>query len=390
MVPSSSATGQERNEESSHDLTRHCRFASEWWRSWAWRAVRRPTIKPGQPGPAPGETNADPAKPGGRLENDPAKTPTTKAKLEKATFGSGCFWCGEAVFERIPGVKSVVSGYAGGNVPNPTYEMVSTGETGHAEVFQIAFDPAVVSYDKLLKVFWASHDPTTPNQQGPDFGTQYRSVIFYHNEAQKLAAQKSYQELTAKGVFFGPIVTQLVPMTAFYPAEAYHQDYYRRHKGAHVLPDVHRPQAQEAASHQMRGHPASVCGPPKGRGRASTSHNIRGCVWTRTCIGSSEGSRGGGGLDSRGRFRGPAMQRGRGGASCCPGEGGRPLALCTAGPRKRPSMTNSETPRRTPPSAATGVPPPSRGRERPGQQKRPHPRGESRGRGHVTRATYRS
>ena len=129
-------------------------------------------------------------------------------------------------------MKSVVSGYTGGTVPNPTYEMVSTGMTGHAEAFQITFDSNVVPYEKLLKVFWASHDPTTPNQQGPDFGTQYRSVIFYHNEAQKLAAQKSYQELAKNGVVLGAIVTQLVPMAAFYPAEAYHQDYYRKHKSA--------------------------------------------------------------------------------------------------------------------------------------------------------------
>ena len=194
------------------------------------------------PAPAPGQAKGDaPAEPG--KTTDPAKTadPKTgtaaktekaKPKMEKATFGSGCFWCGEAVFERIPGVTKVVSGYAGGNVPNPTYEEVSSGQTGHAEVFQVDYDASIAPYDKLLKVFWASHDPTTPNQQGPDFGTQYRSVIFYHNEAQKLAAQKSYQELTEKGAFFGAIVTQLQPMTTFYPAEAYHQDYFRKHKSA--------------------------------------------------------------------------------------------------------------------------------------------------------------
>jgi peptide-methionine (S)-S-oxide reductase len=173
--------------------------------------------------PATGET------PG---KSAPAKTEKAKVKTEKATFASGCFWCGEAVFERIGGVKSVVSGYTGGTVPNPTYEEVSSGQTGHAEAFQVEYDPSVVTYEKLLKVFWASHDPTTPNQQGPDFGTQYRSVIFYHNEAQKLAAQKSYQELTDKGTFLGAIVTDLKPAGPFYPAEKYHQDYYRKHPGA--------------------------------------------------------------------------------------------------------------------------------------------------------------
>ena len=162
----------------------------------------------------------------------PTEKAKTKGQLEKATFGSGCFWCGEAVFEHIVGVKSVVSGYSGGNVPNPTYEEVSTGQTGHAEAFQVTFDPAVVSYGNLLKVFWATHDPTTPNQQGPDVGTQYRSVIFYHNDAQKTAAQKSYQELMDKRTFLDAISTQLVPLATFYPAEAYHQDYFRKHKGA--------------------------------------------------------------------------------------------------------------------------------------------------------------
>jgi peptide-methionine (S)-S-oxide reductase len=183
---------------------------------------------------AAGAQTQDTASPATSKADTPAKTDKakSKAKLEKATFASGCFWCGEAVFERIPGVKNVVSGYTGGFVPNPSYEAVSSGETGHAEAFQIDFDPSVVSYDDLLKVFWASHDPTTPNQQGPDFGTQYRSAIFYHSEEQKTAAQKSFQALAEKGAFFAPIVTQLVPATAFYPAEEYHQNYYRKHPGA--------------------------------------------------------------------------------------------------------------------------------------------------------------
>lgn len=162
---------------------------------------------------------------------DAAKAKDT-GKTERATFGGGCFWCSEAVFERIPGVKSVVSGYAGGSVAFPTYQMVGTGLTGHAEVVQVEFDPAVVSYETLLKVFWKAHDPTTLNRQGDDFGTQYRSIILYHDDAQKQAALKSYKDLTARRAYRRPIVTELAPMTAFFPAEAYHQDYYRHHRSS--------------------------------------------------------------------------------------------------------------------------------------------------------------
>ena len=154
------------------------------------------------------------------------------AKTEKATFGGGCFWCMEAVYESIPGVKSAVSGYSGGFIKNPSYEMVCTGETGHAEVVQVTYDPKVVSYDKLLNVFWHSHDPTTLNRQGPDLGTQYRSIILYHTDAQKEAAQKSYKKLTDEAGFADPIVTDLVPMKVFYPADKHHQDYYRKNKRA--------------------------------------------------------------------------------------------------------------------------------------------------------------
>jgi peptide-methionine (S)-S-oxide reductase len=153
-----------------------------------------------------------------------------KPKSELATFGGGCFWCQEAVFERIPGVKSVVSGYSGGSVPNPTYQLVCAGVTGHAEVVQIEFDPEVVSFDKLLKIFWVAHDPTTLNQQGPDYGTQYRSVVLYHSEAQKKATVESIKELKAHKTYRRSIVTQVVPFEAFYPAEEYHQDYYRNHR----------------------------------------------------------------------------------------------------------------------------------------------------------------
>jgi len=149
-----------------------------------------------------------------------------QSRVEYATFGAGCFWCVEATFERLPGVISAVSGYAGGTVRNPTYEMVHEGLTGHAEVVMVEYDPDVISYEQLLKVFWSHHDPTTPNQQGPDVGTQYRSIILYHNEAQRKAALKSYQELVDKRVWRNPIVTQLVPLKAFYRAEDYHQDYY--------------------------------------------------------------------------------------------------------------------------------------------------------------------
>ena len=145
-------------------------------------------------------------------------------KTELATFGGGCFWCMEAVFERLPGVKSGTSGFAGGNTANPTYEQVCGGATGHAEVTRIEFDPAKISYEKLLDVFWQAHDPTTLNRQGADEGTQYRSIILYHDNAQKLAAEKSKAE-TQKH-FKHPIVTEIASLTAFYPAENYHQGFY--------------------------------------------------------------------------------------------------------------------------------------------------------------------
>lgn len=145
-------------------------------------------------------------------------------ELEKATFGAGCFWCVEAVFQRIKGLTQVVPGYAGGTKENPTYEEVCTGLTGHAEVAQITFDPSKVSYERLLEIFWQAHDPTTLNRQGNDVGTQYRSVIFYHNEKQKLAAEKSLRE--AQKLFDKPIVTEIKPLTKFYLAEDYHHNYY--------------------------------------------------------------------------------------------------------------------------------------------------------------------
>ena len=146
--------------------------------------------------------------------------------LEKATFGSGCFWCTEAIFENLNGVHSVVAGYAGGHLSNPSYQEVCTGTTGHAEVTQITYDPSVISYDELLEVFWKTHDPTTLNRQGNDVGTQYRSVIFYNNDKEKEIAEKYKSELDKSGAWENPIITEIVPLTNFYPAENYHQDYY--------------------------------------------------------------------------------------------------------------------------------------------------------------------
>jgi peptide-methionine (S)-S-oxide reductase len=152
------------------------------------------------------------------------------AVTEIATLGAGCFWCIEAVLEQIDGVVDVTSGYMGGTVTNPTYEQVCGGNTGHAEVVQVTFDPARIRYEDLLEHFWKLHDPTTLNQQGNDVGTQYRSAIFYHSEAQRLAAEKSKQAKTASGAFGDPIVTEIVAAGPFYKAEGYHQDYYRLNK----------------------------------------------------------------------------------------------------------------------------------------------------------------
>ena len=146
---------------------------------------------------------------------------------ELATFGGGCFWCIEAVLQRIEGVLSVTSGYAAGRTPNPTYEQVCTGETGHAEVVQVAFDPGMISYEELLDIFWQAHDPTTPNRQGADVGTQYRSIILTANDAQKSAAEKSRKK--AQKNWKDPIVTEIRPLDAFWRAEDYHQNYYNSH-----------------------------------------------------------------------------------------------------------------------------------------------------------------
>ena len=154
------------------------------------------------------------------------------ARTEQATFGGGCFWCVEAVLQPLRGVQRVESGYAGGRVPNPTYREVCSGRTGHAEVVQVTFDPDEISYADLLRVFFATHDPTTKNRQGADLGSQYRSIILTHDEAQRATAEAVLRELTEDDVFGKPIVTEVQPLDRFYPAEAYHQDYYRRNPEA--------------------------------------------------------------------------------------------------------------------------------------------------------------
>jgi peptide-methionine (S)-S-oxide reductase len=149
--------------------------------------------------------------------------------MEMATLAGGCFWCLEAVYQEMAGVTSIVSGYAGGHVMNPTYEQVCGKQTGHAEVVQVTYDPSIVSYRDLLEVFFAIHDPTTPNRQGNDAGPQYRSAIFYHSEEQRRAAEAIIGELTAERVFDAPIVTEVAPLDRFFAAESYHQNYYRQH-----------------------------------------------------------------------------------------------------------------------------------------------------------------
>ena len=147
-------------------------------------------------------------------------------KMAQATFGSGCFWCTEAFFQRLKGVEKVVSGYSGGKIKNPTYREVCSGKTGHAEVIQVTYNPEIISYKALLEVFWKTHDPTTLNQQGNDVGTQYRSVIFYHDQDQENQAKHYKQELDKAGIFAGPIVTEISPYETFFAADDYHQNYY--------------------------------------------------------------------------------------------------------------------------------------------------------------------
>jgi methionine-S-sulfoxide reductase len=152
----------------------------------------------------------------------------SSGRTEKATFAGGCFWCMESPFEKLPGVLSVTSGYAGGKTENPTYEDVSSGRTGHAEAVEVLYDPAKIAYARLLDVFWRNIDPTTKDRQFVDVGSQYRTAIFYHNEEQRRLAEESKKQLEASGRFGRPIVTEIVPAERFYPAEEYHQDYYKK------------------------------------------------------------------------------------------------------------------------------------------------------------------
>ncbi len=178
---------------------------------------------------------------------------TTKACYEmeacsmnkKATLGGGCFWCLEAVFQNISGVEEVTSGYAGGSVAEPSYEQVCAGDTGHAEVVQIEYDPEQVSFEQLLETFWKVHDPTTIDRQGADIGPQYRSIILYHDEAQRRSAEESIRRLDESGVYENRVVTEVVPLEEFYPAEEYHQDYFRKNPYAGYCSFVIRPKLKK-------------------------------------------------------------------------------------------------------------------------------------------------
>jgi len=165
--------------------------------------------------------------------SEPASSQSSDKKLATATLGAGCFWCVEAVYQRVDGVTAVVSGYAGGDILNPTYEAVCTGRTGHAEVCQVTFDPSIVSFEQILLIFFKSHDPTTLNRQGQDVGTQYRSVVFYHDDEQRDLSEKVINEISSEKVFGKKkIVTEISPLPDFYPAEQYHQNYFRLHPEA--------------------------------------------------------------------------------------------------------------------------------------------------------------
>lgn len=165
--------------------------------------------------------------------------------LEQATFGAGCFWCTEAVFQQLKGVEKIIPGYTGGHAEDPTYKQVCTGETGHAEVSRITFDPAIISYEQLLTVFWHAHDPTTLNRQGGDIGKQYRSVIFYHDGQQKQAAETSKKQTETSGLWNEPIVTAIEPLETFYEAEDYHHNYYNDNPNAGYCSMVIAPKVQK-------------------------------------------------------------------------------------------------------------------------------------------------
>jgi peptide-methionine (S)-S-oxide reductase len=178
--------------------------------------------------------------------------------FEKATFGGGCFWCTEAIFEQLQGVRSVLSGYSGGHVLDPSYREVCTGSTGHAEVVQITYDPKIVSFDELLEVFWRTHDPTTPDRQGNDIGPQYRSVIFFHNDRQRSLAEEYKKKLNESEAYDAPIVTQISPFKEFFPAEDYHQEYFDRNPRQSYCSLVIRPKLdkfKEAFRDKLKARP---------------------------------------------------------------------------------------------------------------------------------------
>jgi len=184
-------------------------------------------------------------------KKDISKNMTTNTNVsvntatDTATFGNGCFWCTEAIFQQLEGVVSVTSGYSGGHVNNPTYKEVCNGTTGHAEVLQVVYDPAKITFDELLEVFWQTHDPTTLNRQGNDVGPQYRSVVFYHNDEQKEKSEKYKAELDKSGAFNNPIVTEISPFSKFYAAENYHQDYYNQNGAQPYCNIVIRPKVEK-------------------------------------------------------------------------------------------------------------------------------------------------
>lgn len=190
--------------------------------------------------------------------NNKTMNTMSTASLDTATFGNGCFWCTEAIFQQLKGVTKVTSGYSGGSVDNPTYKQVCSGTTGHAECLQIVYDSSIISFDELLEVFWQTHDPTTLNRQGADVGTQYRSVVFYHNEAQKERAGHYREALDKSGAFANPVVTTLEPFVKFYPAEDYHQNYYNDNKNTNsycaivIKPKLDK--FEKVFKHKMKGH----------------------------------------------------------------------------------------------------------------------------------------
>ncbi len=190
----------------------------------------------------------------------------TKTATKTATLGGGCFWCLEAVFQRVDGVEEVVSGYAGGHVENPSYRQVCTGETGHAEVVQVRFDPSRVTFRELLELFFGVHDPTTPDRQGADVGPQYRSIILWHDEVQKQEAEKAMAELERRQAFDAPLVTELAPLERFYPAEAEHHRFYERNPGQAYCRLVIRPKVERAekllSEPSEPGEPAESGGAP--------------------------------------------------------------------------------------------------------------------------------